>query len=363
MRHPLWIINSILLLLIGVALFFIYFSQISIPEREGIEPELYSKIKRERRLHVAINKIYESNLFGSYQTAMEQPEQQAALIFPQPPEPQITEIPELPTPQFLDPLDITLKGIFIINNDGTKNRIIISDNKTKKESTNRVGDKIGDAQLIRIFSNKIVLLRSNGQQEVVYLREQDALFDAGYSMINEWNLVVKQMGSNSFIVDPTAFAKRVQDLGQFIEMLHLITAYKQGASIGCRIGKLDEKSVGPALGLQPGDIVTTIDGIPTNNMENRLKAYQSILNKKEEELIVVQLMRNKQEIVFEYRLRNMVPEEGQKETPQNQFLLQKIEEEEKRKILQQKYEFAPTLQDIRNRERQNMLEKANAAQS
>ena len=362
MRHPLWIINSILLLLVGLAFLFVYFSQVSIPQQEDIEPALYSTLKKEKHLQINISKIYEADLFGSYQTTLAQEDKLMEPVFPQPPEPQITEIPELPKPQFLDPLDITLKGIFIVNNDGTKNRIIVSDNKTKKESTHKIGDKLGDAQLIRIFNNKIMLLRSNGQQEVLYLREQDAKFDAGYSMIDEWNLVVKQMSNDSFIVDPIAFVKRVQDLGQLIEMLHLITAYKQGISIGCRVGKLDEKSIGTALGLQPGDIITAIDGIQANNMENRLKIYQNILHKKEEKLIVVQMLRNKEEIVFEYRLREMVPEEGQKETPQNQFLLQKIEEEEKRKILQQKYEFAPTLQDIRNRERQNMLEKGKAPQ-
>ncbi len=362
MRHPFWIINSILLVLVILTLLFVYFSQVSIPEREDIEPTPAVIRKKDKRLHINISKIYEADLFGSYQMAMDRPDVTAQPTFPQPPEPQPTEIHELPTPQFIDPLDITLKGIFIINNDGTQNRVIISDNKTKKEATHKIGDKIGDAQLIRIFSNKIMLLRSNGQQEVVYLREQDAKFDAGYSMIDEWNLVVKQMSSTSFLVDPIAFAKRVQDLGQLIEMLHLITAYKQGVSIGCRVGKLNEKSIGTALGLQPGDIVTMIDGIQADNMMNRLKIYQSVLGKEESGLIVVQFLRNKEELVFEYQLRDLVPEEGQKETPQNQFLLQKIEADEKRKILQQKYEFAPTIQDIRNRERLNMLQKGSAPQ-
>jgi type II secretory pathway component PulC len=362
MRQPFWIINSILLVLVLLVLLFVYFSQVSIPERENIEPSVSIARKKEKRLQVNIRQIYEADLFGSYQMAIEQADLAKQPIFPQPPEPQPTEIPELPTPQFLDPLDVALKGIFLINNDGTKNRVIISDNKTKQEATHKIGDKIGDAQLIRIFSNKIMLLRSNGQQEVVYLREQDAKFDAGYSMIDEWSLVVKQMSSGSFLIDPIAFAKRVQDLGQLIEMLHLITAYKQGVSMGCRIGKLDEKSIGTALGLQPGDIITTIDGIQADNMTNRLQIYQSVLGKKENELIVVQLLRNKEELVFEYQLRNLVPEEGQKETPHNKFLLQKIEGEEKRKILQQKYEFAPTIQDIRNRERLNMLQKGGMPQ-
>lgn len=362
MRQPLWMVNSILLVLVVLALLFIYFSQISIPEREDVKPSPAAIArKKDKRVHVNISKIYEADLFGSYQMATERPGLEAEAAFPQPPEPQSMEIPELPVPQFLDPLDITLKGIFIINNDGTKNRAIISDNKTKKEDSHKIGDKIGDAQLIRIFGNKILLLRSNGQQEVVYLREQDAKLDAGYSMINEWSLVVKPISNTNFLVDPAAFSKRVQDLGNLIEMLHLITAYKQGISMGCRIGKMDEKSVGVALGLQPGDIITMINGIPADTMANRLKIYQSVLGKKSNELVVVQLLRNKADMVLEYQLRDLLVE-GQKETPQHTFALQKIEADEKRKILQQKYEFAPTIQEIRNRERLNMLQKSSAPQ-
>lgn len=361
MRHPFWIINSILFLLLLITLLFISFSQISIPERESIEPVLYSTLKREKRLQINISKIYEADLFGSYQAAIEAPEK-AEAVFPQPPEPQAIEVPELPKPQFLDPLDVTLRGIFIVSNDGSKNRIIIADNKTKKEALYKTGDKIIDAQVIRIFSNKIVLLRSNGQQEVLYLREQDARLDTDYAMIEEWNLVIKQIGSTSFLVDPVAFARRIQDLGQLIEMLHLITAYKQGVSIGCRVGRLDEKSVGIALGLQPGDIITSIDNIAADTTANRLKIYQALLTKKKEDLIVVQLLRNKAEMSLEYRLKEMIAEEVQKETPHNKFLIQKLEEEEKRKILQHKYEFAPTLQDIRNREKQTMIERGSAPQ-
>lgn len=361
MRQPLWIVNSILLGFVVLTLLFVYFSQVSISERQEIEPSPMT-MRKEKRIQVNISKIYEADLFGSYQRALAEREIPTQPMFPQPPEPQPMDIPALPTPQFLDPLDIALKGIFIINNDGTKNRIIVSDNKTKKEAAYKIGDKIGDAQLIRIFGNKVMLLRSNGQQEVVYLREQDAKFDAGYSMIDEWNLVVKPISGTSFLIDPVAFARRVQDLGQLIEMLHLITAYKQGVSIGCRIGKLDEKSIGTALGLQPGDIVTTINGMQADTMTNRLKIYESILGTKNNELVIVQLLRNKQELIFEYKLHDLVPEEGQKETPQNRFLLQKIEAEEKKKILQQKYEFAPTIQDIRNRERMNMLQKGSPPQ-
>lgn len=364
MRHPFWIVNSTLFVLLICVLCIIYFSQVAVPEREDIEPAMYSALKKEKKVQVNISQIYESDLFGTYQAVEQMAEvQEPKALFDTPPEPQAAEIPELPKPQFLDPLDITLKGIFMVNTDGSKNRSIVSDNKTKKEASYKVGDKIADAQLIRIFGNKIILLRSNGQQEVLYLREQDARLDAGYAMVDEWNYVVKPVGENIFMIDPFAFIKRISDLGQFIEMLHLITAYRQGQSIGVRIGNVDEKSIGTVLGLQSGDIITQIEGIPARTMQERLDIYTAILNKRENERVTVEIMRNKEPLKIEYVLKEFVPQEGQKETPQQQFALQKLEEEEKVKILKQKYEFAPTLQDIRQKERRNMLQKGQAPQA
>ncbi len=358
MKHPLWIINSTLLVLILCALVFVFFARVSLPEREDIEPVRYTSLKKEKKLQINLSQIYTADLFGTYQATLEKAEVTAKEeAFPLPPEPQVAEIPDLPQPQFLDPLDISLKGIFVVSTDSTKNRTIIADNKTKREASYKIGDTIGDAQLIRIFSNKIILLRSNGQQEVLFLREQDAKMDTGYAMIDEWNLVVKAISGTMYMLDPIAFAQRVPDLGQFIEMLHLITAYKQGQSIGCRVGTIDEKSIGAALGLQAGDIITTIDNIPATTIQERLRIYESVLSKKEDDVITIKLVRNQQELTFEYILKELFPETAQKETPETQYHIQQLEESEKMKILKQKYEFAPTLDDIRKRERQNMLEK------
>ena len=362
MKHPVWIINSTLLVLILFALSFVFLSTVSLPEREDIEPSHMDIRKREKKLQINISQIYSADLFGTYATTLAKAEEVAEPAFPQPPEPQAAEIPELPQPQFLEPLDVTLKGIFVVSTDGSKNRTIIADNNTKKETSYKIGDTIGDAQLIRIFSNKVVLLRSNGQQEVLFLREQDAKMDTGYAMIEEWNLVVKAMSGTVFMVDPIAFARHIPDLGQFIEMLHLITAYKQGQSIGARVGTLAEKSIGTALGLQAGDIITEIDNIPARTMDERLRIFESVLSKQENDTITVSLLRNKQELAFEYILKELYPQSAMKETPESQFRIQEIEQEEKMKILKQKYEFAPTLEDIRKRERDIMLEKGQAPQ-
>ncbi len=357
MKQPLWILNSTLFFLSVIVLLFVYFSRVSLPEKTDIEPALYSKLKSHKSMDINIAQIYEADLFGTYKKETPTLEKQTVPTLPEPPAPETIEVPALPKPQFLDPLEVTLKGIFVLNTDSSKNRAIVMDNQTTKEATYKVGDKIADAQLIRIFPNKIILLRANGQQEVMYVREMDAQADAQYAKPDEWSKIIKSINETTYLVDPLAFADRVQDLSNLIDMLHIITAYKQGKSIGCRIGQAGEKSLALALGLQAGDVVLAIDNISADTMENRLKIYKSILSKQMNDRVAVTLLRNKDELTFEYILKDFLPEMGQKITPETEFQIKQLQEEERLNILKQKHEFAPTLEEIKRRERQLMREK------
>ena len=47
MRYPLWVLNSVLFLLVICASLFIVFSREELPERESIEPEAVTAIKKD----------------------------------------------------------------------------------------------------------------------------------------------------------------------------------------------------------------------------------------------------------------------------------------------------------------------------
>ena len=52
---------------------------------------------------------------------------------PEPPKPQTVFVPEQSAQKFLEPLNITLKGIVVVSAGDKKNRVIISDNRTDQE--------------------------------------------------------------------------------------------------------------------------------------------------------------------------------------------------------------------------------------
>lgn len=354
-NHPIWIVNISLLGLVLCASLFVPFSKVRIPKATSIEPDFGGRTKKKQEFDINIKKIYENDLFGTFrkETPVYQ-EPVYELELPPAPPSQIPIIPKKPEPAFVEPLDITLKGIIIVSDNSEKNRIIIADNKTNRERTFKVGESIDDAQLIRIFNNKIILLRANGQQEVVYLRQQDAVLDPAYAMLSGWNDVIKPIGPQNFSIDTHLFTERITSLAQFIDLLHLSTVYQQGVSIGCRIGEIQNSSLGFSLGFETGDIITKINDIPATTTENRLRIYTEIMELGSTAPILVEFMRRGTSNYYTYALTQ--PEEtsvlsNTKASVSHEETLKKKEE-----LLKQKHRFAPSLQDLRAYEREQILE-------
>lgn len=364
MKHPFWIANSILLSLLLLVLLCIYLMKAPLPERTEIEPtELEPQKTTEVSTHVYIEKIYEHDLFGTYQEKAVSPTERPLPVIPEPPKPQVAIVPPVPTPQFIDPLDIKLKGILVVSSQEEKNRAIIALNHDKKEiaeKTYKVGDAVEDAQLIRIFSNKIILLRSNGQQEVLYLREQDAQLDPAYASIASWADAIQEVRRDQFMINTAEFLLRIKNLAQFIDLLGLTTAYKDGRSVGCRVGDIEEKSFGSYLGLKKGDLITTINAIPTNTTDNRLKIYKEIIATPDEGVIKVILIRNNEEhdLLFTVQLKKPSKRDAEKLA-----LFKQEEEANKLKLLEQKHTLAPTMQEIRTHEKELMQKQGKMPQT
>ena len=360
MRHPLWLLNSAIAVLLTGAFLFILLSRQQMPYREPIEPEVSTDpIKKDEKHTITLSRIYENDIFDTYQKEVSRPiEPLKEIPLPPPPVPTTPKVPEIPKVNFLDPLNITLKGIVIIANDDNKNRAIIQDNETKREITYKIGNTIGDAQLIRIFNNKVIFLRSNGQQEVLYLREKDAELDPTYAALSGWSDVIKRVDDYYHIINSGTFTTRIQNLAQFIDMLDLATAYQKGKSVGCRVGAVKQNSLGAALGFETGDIITDIDSIPATDTPNRFQIYKNVIAKKPNEPITVQILRSNQSLTLVYALEEFsIFDKLGDINPAQQLELEQKMQEKQLKALQQKQAFNSPVQDIKKRERQNMLSR------
>jgi type II secretory pathway component PulC len=351
MKYPLWILNSSLLFLILIVITFAFVSRQRVPYREAIVPEEGAPALEREGKKININKIYEHDLFGTYvpEVPLSEQEEKTGEDLPTPPTPKAPRTPEIPRPQFLEPLNITLKGIIVFVRDSDKNCAIIENNQTKQEACYKLGDTIEDAQLIRILSNKVLFLRSNGQQEVLYLKENEAQADASYASIGSWSDVVKKTAEHEYAINKHIFAERVPNLGSFIDLLSITSVYKKGISVGCRIGQLGNEALGKALGFEPGDLIISVNGTPATSTENRLIIYKGIMKPTENEPISVEVVRGNKPFTLLYTISNNLKVAALASTTKYPFLKNRPLQ------LSQNNSYNASIEELHAREQNNML--------
>ena len=194
-------------------------------------------------------------------------------------------VPPLPQPPFIAPLKVTLKGIIIVANEDNKNRAMIADNTTNKESLYKVEDIVEDARLIKILHNKVIFLRANGQQEVLYLRQKDAELDPVYTPRSSWQDVIERVNGNTFMIHTDLFVDRVTNLAQCIDLLDLITVYQKGKVLDVVLALLEIILLVKHSASKQAILLRALSDIPTTDTENRMKIYKKIINYESKRII------------------------------------------------------------------------------
>lgn len=308
MKLQLWIINSAL-----VGVFFLAFILSDFTRQEPpvlrIRPIIIGKEMPVEATPVPAppvpiknwEKIYQNDPFNTYEVPRV-PNVKKSFVTPIP-EPQSVSFTPPPEPkqvEFLPPLTLTLKGI-IVAADEINSVVMIAD-ESGKERMCHLGDRIKDADIIKISRNKVVMLRANGQQETFYLIKEDLSAQAP----ERWNNIVKKINDQSYKIDPYTFAEEVDSLGNFIERAGVIgVAYSGGSAIGVKIGDTKNCDVATNLGLVQNDIIRAVNGLDVSDSKNRTKIYDSIVNMKPGSKIQLDLTRAGQNLAIDYELAKL----------------------------------------------------------
>lgn len=307
MKSPIWIFNSLFLLVLLFLFGYIGLYREKLSKKTSIKPIIPKTSPYKKELPKAnIKRIYQRDLFGTYQPEVKstiKPQRRNIKQVPLPPKEETPEKKPIKEVEFLKPLNITLKGIIFTTPE--KSQAIIENNDTKKEKLYKSGDKVIDSHILRIFKDRIIILRSNGQQEIIYADKKKAKKALEKMQNSNWNDILEQKSKSCYIVDPENFSKRLNNLAELIDMLDLTTVFNKGESIGLRVGQLKENSLGKALGLETGDIVASINNISPTSTKNRVDIYNSIIKSKINDIIKVQIHRNQTISTINYILKKI----------------------------------------------------------
>jgi type II secretory pathway component PulC len=369
MKQQTWIINSSLLVIFVVLVSTNMLLKKELPKLRLITTSLEETEKKKQPIQIELAKIYSNDIFDTYAYAPTQPIKKSLITpIPEPKLPPTTSAPEIKKSEFIDPLNVTLKGIILSSEDSSS--VAMFADETNKEGIYHLGDRVKDGQIIRISRNKIVVLRANGQQEVFLLRKVEIPEEAPTS---KWQFTVKKIDDSNYEIDPTEFTKEITSLGSLIENLSLGTAYKNSVPVGIRLGKIDATSIGSALGMNEHDIINSINSIKTSDVKNRIKIYDAITQTKIGDTIKVSLNRSGREINLNYKLSKIPkpskfsfiqPAAGQPSAPASADIF-KPSDEQRREEIQRQFKnihYSPhqqnIIEDIRARLRENMKSRA-----
>lgn len=250
---------------------------------------------------VNVEKIYQNDLFGTYNAPAEKGLEQKKLVTPIPEfSVKSSRKPPAPKPaEFLSPLNITIKGI-ILSENPSKSIAMVSD-QTGKEQVYHIGDKIQDAQVIKLTKNMLVVLRENGQQETFYLRKPLKMTPG----LSSWEYAIKKIDETLYHTDPIELTKELTSVGEVIEALDLSGVYKDNKPQGIRVGSTQHHPLGEKLGFQAGDIITKINDIPALTTKERIQIYDAIAALPMGEHITVTLTRDGTKKIMSYLLKRL----------------------------------------------------------
>jgi type II secretory pathway component PulC len=373
MRQPLWAINSSLLFfgILGQLVFF--FLQTPMVRRTSLEPDTIPLVNQKAVLNVDTIKIYGVNdLFATYVPSVVEPKALVPTIPVMPTAPGLIPLSiPLESPKvFIAPLPVTLKGVMYVHDRPSQSVAIIQFQDSKEEINYHSGQLINDAQILKIYPNRIIVVRSNGQRETLYLRQDDAGKDLARDSAAQIATLHIAIKSGAYQIPVTQLTKQIKGLGQFIDLLDLTTVYKKGKSIGCRVGKADKDTLAAKLGLMYDDVIQQIDGLPITDVASRILAFDHTITKQIGDTITVHIERSGKSLTLKYELIDSpdsktlsisvktptTPSQPAATAPViSPEMLYNIEEERKR-TLEQKVKFAPTAHQLAAEERKKMFQ-------
>jgi type II secretory pathway component PulC len=377
MRQPLWAINSSLLFfcILGQLVFLLI--RTPIPRKTSIEPDTVPFIDKKINATVDISRIYGANdLFDTYVPISSLPKAIVPDIPPMPDAPHIIPLAiPVETPKvFIAPLPVVLKGVMYLHDRPEQSVAIVQFQDSKEEINYHTGQLINDAQILKIYPNRIIVVRANGQRETLYLREDDAGKDLARDTAKNIATLNISMKNGVYQIPVETFISNIKGLGQFIDLMHLTTVYKKGKSVGCRIGKAEKDSLASKLGFMPEDIIQQVDNLPVTDIASRVLVFDHTVGKKIGDQIHVQIERAGSLTTLNYELIHapdksnvsLMPVTAKTTTAAknaqtengpvlDQQMLYNLEEARK-KTLEQKVKLAPTAHQLALDERKKMFD-------
>jgi general secretion pathway protein C len=290
------------LILISIGVYFlssllVFYTRLRLADQNSpsaVEMNLPKQVSAEKPPLENFKTIWERNLFSAKVDEESKPEPQNLL----------SKIDTLSVTS----LNCTLIGT-VLNEDG-ESWAIIQDNQTNRQDRYPVGSTVSGAKVVMILRNKVVL-NIGGRDELLVMgieKIRAAKPEAERSNTTSTPVklpprpargVLRGQGLN-YNISRDLIQQSINNMAQLMSEVRMTPYLKDGNPEGFRLTQIKDDSLFRNMGLQNGDILTSINGQSILAAEDMMKAYGAI---KQGNSFTVSIMRNNRTMTLNYRVR------------------------------------------------------------
>jgi len=202
----------------------------------------------------------------------------------------------------LTDLNVHLIGTIVAVPDRYSSALIAEEGKDVPKAYG-IGDKLYDAEVIKIEEDQVQIRRGNGNVEVIALEDDQGskhtvTRTASTSSDEEG---IDQVGDNKFVLDRNLVDKYMTNLDALARMGRAIPHRGADGQIdGYRLSGIRRNSLGQKIGIKNGDIVHAVNGHPLTSMQGAMAAYQALQS---DSSFSFEVTRRGQRMNLEYEVR------------------------------------------------------------
>lgn len=210
--------------------------------------------------------------------------------------------PATVTDQVVTDLNVRLIGTLVAQPEVFSSALIADEGNGGVTRGYGIGDKLADAEVVKIERNTVTIRRGNGDLEVLTVGEGGEDRPAAAARpAPEPDEEISQVSDNSFVVDRGLVERYITDLDAIARMGRAIPHRGTDGEIdGYRLSGIRRHSLGEKLGIKNGDIVHSVNGNPLTSMQGAMQAYTSLQSEGDFEF---EITRRGQRMTLEYEVR------------------------------------------------------------
>ncbi len=186
--------------------------------------------------------------------------------------------------------DLKLKGTIVCGECGRG--IAIVENENKKVKALKPGDVVNGYKLKSVHPKYIILERDNDVYKLALYERKNIKEDRSGVDLK------KTESSISFKVKRNKVIKEISS-GKFLRYINIVPHIENGQTKGMFVRYVNRRSFIHKLGIRPGDIILSINGVEINSPEDSFSAFEQLKN---EDTVIITVLRRGKRLDLKYEL-------------------------------------------------------------